>query len=421
MYWPNMHDDIKNWVASCDACMSTSSTQRKQPLIPYETPHRPWEVIGSDVMYIGNKKFLVCIDYHSRYPAVTALESLSAVSLIDALERIFADTGLPKLIISDAGTNYTSEEFGNWCNSNGVNHANTASYHHASNGMVERAIQTLKRTWTRCESSKESPWSALLLLRNTPLELGKPSPSQLMGLTQRTLMPNVLHDLRNPEEANLEFLNEKTMKMKAQHDRHNAVRDLPLLEIQQEVWIQKEPGMNMWTRGRIIAFDTPDHQGRTYKVQVYKTAKIITRNRICLKSVNKHAGPPSPYEPPPPPILMPPALRTRSQVPTIQPTQQVAPVTTPVTPQREEEVAPVKPETSETPRPPESAPPPKRQKKIPGPAPSPKNEPRYALRSRAQAAVTPSPVRPPAAHGRIITTSKAGRTSTAPANYKTTI
>jgi hypothetical protein len=366
MYWPCQDDDIKKHVTACAACSSTAASQRKEPLTPFETPHLPWEMLGADVMYIQTQKYLVIIDYHSRYPAVTELRNLSASALINAFERVFADTGLPKRIISDAGTNFISEEFQNWCAAVGVEHESTASYHHSSNGMVERAIQTLKRMWTRCAECNESPWAALLHIRNTPLEAGKPSPAQLLGLpNQRTLMPNALLNMRNPVESTMDYLNEKTAKMKLHHDRHHGVRALPPLQLNQKVEVQKEPGLREWALGRIIGFRSSEHNERAYLVQLERSGRSICRNRINIRLASQHAEPRPDREearPPDRPVLR--SAHERAATPPV-----------PVTPNRVETPRPEQP-------PPEREPPPASTKTPPPSDARPPVVSRYALRSR---------------------------------------
>ncbi len=53
--------------------------------------------------------------------------------------------GLPEMIDSDNGTALTSAELKEFVEKNGMRHLTTAPYHAASNGLPERAVQTVKR------------------------------------------------------------------------------------------------------------------------------------------------------------------------------------------------------------------------------------------------------------------------------------
>ena len=61
------------------------------------------------------------------------------------LRNVFAAYGLPEHLVSDNGPQFTSTEFQEFLQANGVKHIRTAPYHPASNGTVKRLIQTLKQ------------------------------------------------------------------------------------------------------------------------------------------------------------------------------------------------------------------------------------------------------------------------------------
>ena len=57
----------------------------------------------------------------------------------------FATLGLPEIMVADNGPAFMSMEFAQFMQRNGIRHVTTAPYHPASNGLAERAIQTVKR------------------------------------------------------------------------------------------------------------------------------------------------------------------------------------------------------------------------------------------------------------------------------------
>ena len=85
--------------------------QPKEKISHHDIPLRLWEVTGADVFHFNNKNYLCIIDYNSKFPVIKRLEGLSAESLINILKIIFAKYGIPRKIMSNAGTNFVSDRF----------------------------------------------------------------------------------------------------------------------------------------------------------------------------------------------------------------------------------------------------------------------------------------------------------------------
>ena len=90
-------------------------------------------MLGADVFHFNNKNYLCIIDYHSKFPVIKRLEGLSAGSLITSTKVIFAKYGIPKKLVSDAGTNFVSDRFQQFCKTINVEQAISSEYHHQSN------------------------------------------------------------------------------------------------------------------------------------------------------------------------------------------------------------------------------------------------------------------------------------------------
>jgi len=57
----------------------------------------------------GHKYCLCIVDNCSRWPAVYLLKTLTAKAVCDALLDLFVNVGVPQVIISDKGSNFTSQ------------------------------------------------------------------------------------------------------------------------------------------------------------------------------------------------------------------------------------------------------------------------------------------------------------------------
>ncbi len=86
---------------------------------------------------------LMLSDYTYHFRHMT--NSFTTAVTIAKLKSRFATLGLPVQLVTDNGPSFTSEEFAEFLLMNGIKHITTAPYHLGSNGLAERAVQTLKR------------------------------------------------------------------------------------------------------------------------------------------------------------------------------------------------------------------------------------------------------------------------------------
>ena len=97
MWWPGMSKQIQEIIQNCDIC-NKNNPQRSEPLITFLLPELPWQ------------KFLLVIDYYSKYVEIARLISSTSASVIQHLSSIFASMGFPKFSfqIMDLSTNLLS-------------------------------------------------------------------------------------------------------------------------------------------------------------------------------------------------------------------------------------------------------------------------------------------------------------------------
>ncbi|GFX74229.1 uncharacterized protein K02A2.6 [Trichonephila clavipes] len=75
---------------------------------------------------------------------------------IECLRDSFARFGLPRVLVSDNGSQFTSYEFQRFMHKNGVRHKTSAPFKPSSNGQAERYVATLKQSLKLCINTKSS-------------------------------------------------------------------------------------------------------------------------------------------------------------------------------------------------------------------------------------------------------------------------
>ena len=117
VYWHSINADIAKYIKQCATCLEFQQMQPKEKIIHHDVPHRPWEAVGADIFNFNNISYLCIVDYNSKFPIVRKLQGLLTKHLINAVTAIFGKYGILQKVMSDAGTNFVSEEFRHFCKS----------------------------------------------------------------------------------------------------------------------------------------------------------------------------------------------------------------------------------------------------------------------------------------------------------------
>ena len=137
--------------------------------------------VATDLFEWKKDTFLLIIDHYSRYIGTARLDRPTADEVITRTKSIFARHGIPEIVISDSGPQYTAEAYTKLARSR---HITSSPYFLQSNGEAERVVKIIKEL---LKKSKD-PYLAVLAYCTTLLAVGY-SPSQL--LVSRTLRSTV--------------------------------------------------------------------------------------------------------------------------------------------------------------------------------------------------------------------------------------
>lgn len=160
-WWPNFYEDIKNFVASCDACQRHKKLKVFEPLEPlpvqgiFARVHI--DLVGPLPSSYNKKYILLARDSFSGWVEGRALERKDAASVIKFIkEEIVYRHGVVGQITADRGSENKNEELAKAQEALGIPMVFTTAYHPQSNGLVERGHKPLVGTLVKwCQKNKK--------------------------------------------------------------------------------------------------------------------------------------------------------------------------------------------------------------------------------------------------------------------------
>lgn len=239
VWWPGIGQQIKDLVQGCSTC-AREFVPHPEPLIPTPLPEFPWQQVASDLFSFKGESYIVVTDYYSRYPEVLKLRDTTSKGVIDAIKAIFSRHGIPEILVSDNGPQYSSELFVKFAAEYNFVHVTSSPHYPRSNGHAERSVQTVKNILRKASD----PLLAMLIYRSTPLPWCKLSPAELlMGRKLRTNLP-ILPDQLKPKWPYLkefQMQDDRVKKnSKMNFDRQHKAQSLPQIPDDASVWITNE-------------------------------------------------------------------------------------------------------------------------------------------------------------------------------------
>ncbi|XP_055910903.1 uncharacterized protein K02A2.6-like [Eupeodes corollae] len=120
-WWERIDSDIEDLVKNCPDCQRIRSNPPKTSVHCWEAPTEPFQRVH--------------IDFAGPFLDTT----------ITTCRNIFSRFGIPSVLVSDHGVQFTNYKFKEFLKMNGIVHKMGAPYHPATNGQAERYVQTIKQ------------------------------------------------------------------------------------------------------------------------------------------------------------------------------------------------------------------------------------------------------------------------------------
>jgi len=170
-YWPYMRDTIKRYVKNCDICQRTKAV-RHAPyglMKPNQTPDRPWKSISIDFITDlpnseANDAILIIVDRLTKMahfiPCTKEINPRRFSELF--MREIFRLHGLPKDIITDRGSIFTSEIWIETMKKLGIERRLSTAFLPQTDRQTERTNSTLEQYLRAYVNYEQDNWKELL-------------------------------------------------------------------------------------------------------------------------------------------------------------------------------------------------------------------------------------------------------------------
>ena len=177
-YWNNMINDIKRIILKCEKCQLNRPQPYPEPTedIPTEV-EGPFTHLGLDIIgplektSNNNQYIIVIVDYFTKWVEAEPTENITAKDVVKFLINVFARHGVPQVITTDNGVQFTADMTKIFLDLYDVYVKFTTTYHPESNGLTENRNKEIGKL-LRLLSDKHKEWdevlpSALWALRTT--------------------------------------------------------------------------------------------------------------------------------------------------------------------------------------------------------------------------------------------------------------
>ena len=212
--------------------------------------------------------WLILVDALTKWPEVIQMSTTSSERTIEVLRSLFARYEIPRILVSDNSTQFTSLMFTQFCKNNGIHHKLLAPYHPSTNGEAEQFVQTFKASMKAHENNLQTALCQFLMKYRS-------SPHSITGKTPASMMFNREITTR----LSLLFPDKAVSKEPEEGERQDEARTF---QVNDPVWVRLYSGKSKWGPGKIVEKCGP----RNYKVQrgqrVLKSHVDQLRYRLSL-------------------------------------------------------------------------------------------------------------------------------------------
>lgn len=108
-----------------------------EQLLTSELPERPWQEVGVNLFTPNNSNYLLVVDYYSRFVDIAKLTPNRSEEEIVYPISIFLRHGIPELLYSNNGPQFSCQQFVDFAATYGFKHITSSPRIAQSNGEAE--------------------------------------------------------------------------------------------------------------------------------------------------------------------------------------------------------------------------------------------------------------------------------------------
>jgi ribonuclease HI len=165
-WWPGKHRDVEKYCKSCEICQAFKRPSGLPNGMLHSIPvsavfeHIHLDIVGPVTRTNrGNKYIITATDAFSKWAYARACQNVVTTEVIKFVEEcIMAVHGEPKVMITDRGVQFRSEEWKNFIRRTSIQCNLTSGYHPQSNGIDERLNGTLVRILVKYVDEFQENW-----------------------------------------------------------------------------------------------------------------------------------------------------------------------------------------------------------------------------------------------------------------------
>ena len=264
-YWPKLRRSVADYCRTCHTCQLVGKPNQdphKAHLKPIPTVEEPFSRVIVDCVgplpkaKSGHQYILTIMCSSTRYVEAVPLRSIKAKPVSEALISFFTRFGLPKIVQSDQGTNFTSKTFRDQLSALGIEIVTSSAYHPQSQGALERFHQTLKTMIRAYCVEHDKDWNEglpllLFAIREVPNESLGFSPFELVfGRSARGPLALVKEKWLGDDQPTESVLNYVVkLKERLRSACELAKKHLQAVQTEMKTWYDRKARSRTFTPG----------------------------------------------------------------------------------------------------------------------------------------------------------------------------